>query len=78
MNRVGSMFTFFFTDQTGDRLGIREVAAIPPASAGSSAPCWSGAFTWRPRSSKRPFVSAAHTDEDVSKTIAAARDAFQE
>ena len=38
-NRVGSMFTGFFTDGAGHRLRDREDVATPRASAASSTPC---------------------------------------
>jgi glutamate-1-semialdehyde 2,1-aminomutase len=74
-NRVGAMFTWFFTDSA--------VTDWP-----SAAKCDTEAFgrfhhamldagIWLPPSQfEAAFLSAAHTDEDINQTIAAAREAF--
>jgi glutamate-1-semialdehyde 2,1-aminomutase len=75
VNRVGSMFTFFFTDR--------------PVTDWESAKCSDTARFARfframlergiylaPSQFEAAFVSAAHTDEDIDQTIAAAREAF--
>jgi glutamate-1-semialdehyde 2,1-aminomutase len=75
VNRVGSMFTFFFTDQP----------VTDYASAKRSSTERFGQFFRRmlergiylaPSQFEAAFVSAAHTPADVQKTIEAAREAF--
>jgi glutamate-1-semialdehyde 2,1-aminomutase len=75
VNRVGSMFTFFFTD--------RPVTDYESAKRSDTAKF--GRF-WRamlergvylaPSQFEAAFLSAAHTDDDIEATIAAAREAF--
>ena len=74
-NRVGSMFTFFFTDK-------------PVADWDSAATCDTAAFgrfhgallnagVWLPPSQfEAAFLSTAHTEGDIEDTIAAAREAL--
>jgi glutamate-1-semialdehyde 2,1-aminomutase len=72
VNRVGSMFTFFFTDQP----------VTDYESAKRSDTVKFGQF-WRsmldqgvylaPSQFEAAFLSAAHTDDDIQKTISAAR-----
>ena len=77
VNRVGSMFTFFFTG-AGDGLGIGQkqrhgpLRPLLPRHAGPRH--LSGAVAIR----SRAFVSAAHTEEDIAKTVAAARGSVPE
>jgi glutamate-1-semialdehyde 2,1-aminomutase len=75
VNRVGSMFTFFFTDQP----------VTDYESAKSSDTARFGRFFramldrgiyLAPSQFEAAFVSAAHTDEDIRRTIAAARESF--
>ena len=66
VNRVGSMFTFFFTPKSGDRLGIGQAQRHRPLRRSSSTSCWSAASTWRPRNS-RPASSRRRT---AKKTFA--------
>jgi glutamate-1-semialdehyde 2,1-aminomutase len=74
-NQVGSMFTWFFTEQ-------------PVKDWASASKCNTEAFgrfhramldagVWLPPSQfEAAFLSAAHTDVDVRQTVAAAREAF--
>src|SRR5438067_5207660 len=74
-NRVGSMFTYFFTSE-------------PVTNWDSAAKCDTKAFArfhssmlhagmyLPPSQFEAAFMSAAHTDEDISETIAAAREAL--
>jgi glutamate-1-semialdehyde 2,1-aminomutase len=74
-NHVGSMFTFFF-------------AANPVTDWPSAAKCDTKAFAkfhqamlhagiyLPPSQFEAAFMSAAHTDEDVAETVAAAREAL--
>ena len=76
-NHAGSMFTFFFTTE-------------PVTDWASAAKCDTQAFgrfhrallhagVWLPPSQfEAAFLSAAHTDEDIEETIAAAREALTE
>ena len=74
-NRVGSMFTFFFTDE-------------PVADWESAAKCDTAKFgrfhgalldagVWLPPSQfEAAFLSFAHTESDIEETLAAAREAL--
>lgn len=74
-NHVGSMFTFFFT-------------SVPVTDWPSAARCDTQAFArfhaamlragvyMPPSQFEAAFMSAAHTDEDISETVAAAREAL--
>ncbi len=74
-NRVGSMFTWFFSDSP--------VTDWPSASKANTemfgrfhrAMLDAGVYL-PPSQFEAAFLSAAHTDEDVSQTVAAAREAF--
>ena len=75
VNRVGSMFTFFFTDQP----------VTDYESAKRSDTIRFGRYFRRmlergiylpPSQFEAAFLSAAHSDEDIRQTVAAARDAF--
>jgi glutamate-1-semialdehyde 2,1-aminomutase len=75
VNRVGSMFTFFFTDQP----------VTDYESAKRSDTAKFGKFFRRmlergiylaPSQFEAAFLSAAHTEEDIGKTVAAARESF--
>ena len=74
VNRVGSMFTFFFTEG-------RSPTGTPPSERYSKfgrffrAMLESGVYL-APSQFEAAFISAAHTSEDIEKTIAAARSAF--
>jgi len=75
VNRVGSMFTFFFTAQP--------VTDYESAKRSDTA-CFAGFFQAMlaegiylpPSQFEAAFVSTAHTDEDVRRTVAAARKAL--
>jgi glutamate-1-semialdehyde 2,1-aminomutase len=75
VNRVGSMFTFFFTpNQVTDYESART----------SDLARFRAFFHWMlehgvylaPSQFEAAFISAAHTDEDIAKTISAAREFF--
>jgi glutamate-1-semialdehyde 2,1-aminomutase len=74
--RVGSMFTTFFTDgpvtdyATAKRADPRKYAVYFRAMLDRR-------IYFAPSQFEAGFVSAAHTDEDIIRTIAAARDAFR-
>jgi glutamate-1-semialdehyde 2,1-aminomutase len=77
MNRVGSMFTWFFTDQpvtdyeSAKRSDTARFAqflrAMLERERGIYLP---------PSQFEAAFVSAAHSEEDIRETIAAAGEAF--
>ena len=75
VNRVGSMFTFFFTDQP--------VTDCPSAKRSDTArfarffrAMLDRGIYLAPSQFEAAFVSAAHTNDDIARTIAAAREAF--
>jgi glutamate-1-semialdehyde 2,1-aminomutase len=74
-NRVGSMFTFFFTDK---RVTDWESAATcDTARFGKFHNAMLNAGVWLPPSQfEAAFMSAAHTKQDIEATIAAAREAL--
>ena len=74
-NRVGSMFTFFFTDrQVSD---WASAAACDTAKFGRFHGAMMDAGVWLPPSQfEAAFMSVAHTQGDIDDTIAAAREAM--
>ena len=77
VNRVGSMFTFFFTE--GPVTDWESAKRSDTARFGRffRAMLERGVYL-APSQFESAFVSAAHGEEDIRKTIAAAREAFQE
>jgi len=75
VNRVGSMFTFFFTD--GPVTDYESAKRSDTARFGRFFRAMLERGVYLPPSQfEAAFVSAAHTEEDIRQTIAAARDAF--
>ncbi len=76
VNRVGSMFTFFFTD--GPVTDYESAKRSDTARFGRffRAMLERGVYL-APSQFEAAFVSAAHTEEDVRKTTAAAKEAFR-
>ncbi len=74
-NRVGSMFTWFFTNEP-----VKDWASASKSNTeafGRFHRAMMDAGVWLPPSQfEAAFLSAAHTDEDVRQTVAAAREAF--
>jgi len=75
VNRVGSMFTFFFTEQP-----VTDYESAKSSDTGRfgrffRAMLERGIYL-APSQFEAAFVSAAHTEEDVRRTAAAARQAF--
>ena len=76
VNRVGSMFTFFFTRGARDRLGIGQARRYRP---------FRQFFHWMldrgiylaPSQFEAGFVSAAHSEQDIARTVDAAREFFE-
>jgi glutamate-1-semialdehyde 2,1-aminomutase len=75
VNRVGSMFTFFFTD--GPVTDYESAKRSDTARFGRffRAMLERGVYL-APSQFEAAFVSAAHTEDDIRQTIAAARQAF--
>ena len=76
-NRVGSMFTFFFTDKTVTDWDT--AAACDTAKFGRFHNAMLNAGIWLPPSQfEAAFLSVAHTPQDIENTIAAAREALKQ
>jgi glutamate-1-semialdehyde 2,1-aminomutase len=75
VNRVGSMFTWFFTDQPVTDWDSAKRADTAKFAAFHRRMLEQGIYL-PPSQFEAAFVSAAHTDEDVRKTIEIARVAF--
>jgi glutamate-1-semialdehyde 2,1-aminomutase len=75
VNRVGSMFTFFFTD--GPVTAWESAKRSDTAKFGKffRAMLERGIYL-APSQFEAAFLSAAHTDEDIARTVAAARESF--
>jgi glutamate-1-semialdehyde 2,1-aminomutase len=76
VNRVGSMFTFFFTDQPVTDYESAKRSDTKRFGRYFRAMLDRGIYL-APSQFEAAFLSAAHTDEDIRTTIAAAREAFQ-
>ena len=75
VNRVGSMFTFFFTDQPVTDWESAKRADTAKFGRFFRAMLDRGIYL-APSQFEAAFVSAAHTEADIQRTIAAARDCF--
>jgi len=76
-NRVGSMFTWFFTDQTVTDWD--SAATCDTARFGRFHNAMLQAGIWLPPSQfEAAFLSVAHTPRDVESTIAAAKEALNQ
>ncbi|MDT8069901.1 MAG: glutamate-1-semialdehyde 2,1-aminomutase [Terriglobia bacterium] len=77
VNRVGSMFTFFFTDK---RVTNWDTAATCDTKKfGNFFRAMLDAGIWLPPSQfEAAFLSAAHTEQDITDTITAARESLQQ
>ncbi len=74
-NRVGSMFTFFFTDK--EVTDWDSAASCDTAKFGRFHGAMMDAGVWLPPSQfEAAFLSIAHTKGDIDDTLAAAREAF--
>jgi len=74
-NRVGSMFTFFFTDRKVK--DWESAATCDTAKFGRFHGALMDAGVWLPPSQfEAAFLSVAHTDGDIDDTVAAAREAL--
>ena len=75
VNRVGSMFTFFFTDQPVTDWESAKLSDTARFGRFFRAMLERGIYL-APSQFEAAFLSAAHSGEDIRKTIAAAREAF--
>jgi len=75
VNRVGSMFTFFFTDRPVTDWESARRSDTARFARFFRAMLERGIYL-APSQFEAAFLSAAHTDEDIDETIAAAREAF--
>lgn len=77
VNRIGSMFTFFFTDKKVTDWD--SAATCDTKRFGNFFRGMLDAGIWLPPSQfEAAFLGAAHTEQDVKETIAAAREALQQ
>jgi glutamate-1-semialdehyde 2,1-aminomutase len=77
VNRVGSMFTFFFTDKHVTNWDT--AATCDTKKFGNFFRAMLDAGIWLPPSQfEAAFLGAAHTEQDITDTIAAAREALQQ
>ncbi|HUK18854.1 MAG TPA: glutamate-1-semialdehyde 2,1-aminomutase [Bryobacteraceae bacterium] len=75
VNRVGSMFTFFFTDQPVTDWESARRSDTARFARFFRAMLERGIYL-APSQFEAAFLSAAHSEEDIDETIAAAREAF--
>ena len=75
VNRVGSMFTFFFTDRPVTDWESAKRSDTARFARFFRAMLERGIYL-APSQFEAAFLSAAHTEEDIDETIAAAREAF--
>ena len=75
VNRVGSMFTWFFTDQPVTDWDSAKRADTAKFAAFHRRMLEQGIYL-PPSQFEAAFVSAAHTDEDIRRTTKAAREGF--
>src|SRR5579872_5685246 len=76
VNRVGSMFTFFFTGRAVTDFESAKRSDTARFGRFFRAMLDRGIYL-APSQFEAAFVSAAHTEEDVEQTVAAAREAFE-
>ena len=76
VNRVGSMFTFFFTAEPVTDCESAKRSDTARFGRFFRAMLERGIYL-APSQFEAAFVSAAHTDEDIRQTVAAAKEAFE-
>jgi len=76
VNRVGSMFTLFFTDQEVFDFTTAKTCNTDRFNAWFHAMLEAGIYL-PPSQFESAFISTAHTEEDIDRTIEAARSALQ-
>jgi glutamate-1-semialdehyde 2,1-aminomutase len=77
VNRVGSMFTFFFTDRPVTDYESAKRSDAKAFGRFFHAMLERGVYL-APSQFEAAFLSAAHSEEDIDATIAAARESFAE
>jgi len=77
VNRVGAMFTFFFHPGPVTDWDSAKTSDTARFGRFFRAMLDSGIYL-APSQFEAAFLSAAHTDEDIAKTVAAAAEAFRE
>src|SRR4029077_9658326 len=75
VNRVGSMFTFFFTDQPVTDYESAKRSDTERFGRFFRLILERGIYL-APSQFEAAFLSAAHTEEDIGRTVAAARESF--
>jgi glutamate-1-semialdehyde 2,1-aminomutase len=75
VNRVGSMFTLFFTNREVFDFDGAKTSDTQKFNRFFHSMLESGIY-WPPSQFEAAFISAAHTEEDIDRTIAAATRAF--
>jgi glutamate-1-semialdehyde 2,1-aminomutase len=75
VNRVGSMFTLFFTDRDVFDFDGAKSCDTQRFNRFFHAMLESGVY-WPPSQFEAAFISAAHTEDDIDRTIAGAEKAF--
>jgi glutamate-1-semialdehyde 2,1-aminomutase len=75
VNRVGSMFTFFFTDRPVTNWDSAKTSDTARFGAFFRGMLQRGVYL-APSQFEAAFLSTAHTEEDIDRTIAAARESF--
>jgi glutamate-1-semialdehyde 2,1-aminomutase len=75
VNRVGSMMTWFFTNQPVTDSGSAKLSDISRFKLFFHAMLDRGIYL-PPSQYEALFISAAHTDADISRTVEAARESF--
>jgi glutamate-1-semialdehyde 2,1-aminomutase len=76
VNRVGAMFTFFFTDKPVIDWETAKVSDTARFGRFFRAMLDRGVYL-APSQFEAAFLSAAHTEQDIAKTIAAAKESFE-
>jgi glutamate-1-semialdehyde 2,1-aminomutase len=75
VNQVGSMITFFFTSHAVTDYETAKLSETKRFGVFFHAMLERGIY-WPPAQFEAAFVSAAHSDEDIDRTIAAAKESF--
>jgi glutamate-1-semialdehyde 2,1-aminomutase len=76
VNRAGSMFTVFFTERDVFNFETAKTCDTQRFNRFFHRMLEQGIYL-PPSQFEAAFISVAHTDSDIDKTIAAARDAFK-
>jgi glutamate-1-semialdehyde 2,1-aminomutase len=77
VNRVGSMITFFFTDQPVTDYDSAKTSNTKQFGRFFHALLERGIY-WPPAQFEAAFISAAHSQEDIEQTVAVMRECFEQ